>query len=54
MSKQVCVKCSKEKEIKNGRFCEKGHFVCSSCHSGYGFLGNDHLSKCPVCDRKLR
>ena len=53
MAKRTCVKCGKEKELEGGKICEKGHFVCSSCKSGYGFFGNADLSKCPVCKTKL-
>ena len=46
MSKRLCAKCGKEKNVSGGKICEKGHFVCSVCGSG--------RSTCPVCQKKLR
>ena len=47
-----CDKCGKDKEVRGGKTCENGHFICSSCVSG-GFF--DPIRKtCPLCGTPLR
>lgn len=54
MSKRSCASCGKEKELKGGRVCEKGHFVCRECvYKGSDFLFTHEKSKCPICKTKL-
>lgn len=55
MSKRICVKCGKEKELKGGKICEKGHFVCKECtYESWGLIFSDTLKKCPVCEKPLK
>ena len=52
MDKRICDKCGKEKEVKGGRSCEKGHFICQSC-VGVGIF-SDGIKRCPLCSKPLR
>ncbi len=52
--KRTCDACGKEKEINDGKTCERGHFICSSCKWVSGFISRDIRKKCPVCDKPLR
>jgi hypothetical protein len=54
MLKRTCAACGKEKEIKSGAICEKGHFICYFCKYIKGFLSDTKRTKCPVCDTSLR
>jgi hypothetical protein len=51
MSKRICDKCGKEKEVPGGKTCINGHFICSSCVSD--FFGWS-LKTCPLCGKSLR
>lgn len=53
--KRTCDSCGKEKDIKGGKTCEKGHFICSSenCKGRDGFLSSER-SKCPICSKPLK
>ena len=56
MSKRICDKCGKEKEVSGGKTCENGHFVCKDCAwagTFSGLLGNSQ-STCPLCKKPLR
>jgi hypothetical protein len=54
MSKRVCAKCGKNKDVEGGLVCEKGHFICHGCSGKAAGIFFDHtLSKCPVCRTKL-
>lgn len=49
MAKRVCAECGEDKDIKGGKICEKGHFLCKACAS----KGWSPRKNCPVCDTKL-
>lgn len=46
MPERICAGCGNKKSIRNGKICEKGHFLCYSCSSG--------KSRCPMCDTNMR
>ncbi len=48
MATRQCVNCGKEKELKGGKVCENGHFVCYGCNSG--IMGK---KSCPLDGKKL-
>ncbi len=52
MSKRICAKCGKEKDISGGKVCEKGHFICNSCVWDVGFFSSERKF-CPLCNKKL-
>lgn len=33
MSHRMCDKCARSKDMKGGKTCDKGHFVCSAVRS---------------------
>jgi len=53
---EVCDSCGKEKDVKGGRTCENGHFICKDCvWAGVGFMGfGSDLKYCPLCKKPLR
>jgi hypothetical protein len=54
MPTRICVNCGKHKETKNGRVCEKGHFICAHCADVHKGIFFDHTKKkCPLCGTKL-
>lgn len=44
MSKRICNRCGKNREVRYGKHCEKGHFICGVC---------DFKNNCPICEKKL-
>lgn len=49
-----CVKCGKSKDIKGGKVCEKGHFVCKTCvNESVGVFFGEAMKRCPICEKKL-
>jgi endogenous inhibitor of DNA gyrase (YacG/DUF329 family) len=52
--KRTCDACGKEKELSNGKTCEKGHFICSNCKKIDGFLSTSTRTKCPICGKPLK
>jgi len=52
--KRTCDACGQDKEIKDGKTCERSHFICSNCKWIDGFIGRDVRKKCPVCEKPLR
>ncbi len=56
MPKRKCDSCGKEKEVKGGKVCANGHFICSECVYGSGVLqvlfGTTQKS-CPLCGKRL-
>ena len=52
MSKRYCDSCGKEKELKGGKTCENGHFICADCVYG-GFFGSTKTT-CPLCQKPLK
>jgi len=53
MPKRKCDACGKEKDVKGGKVCENGHFICSSCVNPGGFLVPKRRA-CPLCGKPLR
>ena len=47
-----CDKCGEDKEVRGGKTCENGHFICSSCV--YGGFFSSTLKSCPLCEKPLR
>jgi hypothetical protein len=48
MATRTCVNCGKDKDLKGGKVCEKGHFVCYACTSG--IMGKKY---CPLDGKEL-
>jgi hypothetical protein len=46
MLMRVCAACGETKDLRGGKICEKGHFICSSCQR--------RVTKCPIDAAKLR
>jgi hypothetical protein len=52
---RICDVCNKDKELKNGKTCEKGHFVCAKClWKDTGFFTGGSLKYCPYDGKTLR
>lgn len=57
MPRRVCDACGKEKEVRGGKVCANGHFVCAECIYGKGVLQQlfgATLKSCPICGKPLR
>ena len=52
MPKRKCDACGKEKDVKNGKTCENGHFICAGCV--YGGVFDSKRTSCPLCGKPLR
>jgi len=52
MPKRICDVCGKNKEVKDAKTCEKGHFVCYGCRNVGVF--NSGRTICPICKTKLK
>ncbi len=52
MPKRICDSCGKEKDIKGGKVCANGHFICRA-DINLGMFGPTR-TKCPIDDSKLR
>lgn len=52
MAKRICDSCGENKEVRDGKTCERGHFICLRCR-GVGVFapGKTH---CPLCRTKLK
>jgi hypothetical protein len=46
MAERNCDSCGKRRNVSGATTCEKGHFICSVCHSG--------RSTCPLCGKRLK
>ncbi len=54
MSQRICDQCGKMKEVKGGRTCETGHFICKEdVWKSAGFFSGP-MKHCPVCGKPLR
>jgi len=54
MPRRTCDSCGKEKDVKGGKTCEKGHFICKDCvWKTAGFLSGPRKT-CPLCEKPLR
>jgi hypothetical protein len=56
MRQRICDSCGQEKDVKGGRTCENGHFICYDCvNKDVGFLTPFRdLKYFPLCDKPLR
>lgn len=55
MPKRICDSCGKEKDVKGGKTCENGHFICKDCvWSEPALLGSKERKTCPICGKPLR
>ena len=52
MAKRVCDACGQNKELSNGKTCDKGHFICYSCRD-VGIFSSGK-TKCPLCKTALK
>jgi len=53
MPKRKCDACGKEKDVRGGKTCENGHFICQSCIGGFGLFGSPRKT-CPLCGKPLK
>lgn len=53
MSTRICDNCGSSKEVKGGKTCETGHFICSVCKRD-GLLGLGYRKTCQLCGKKLK
>jgi len=53
MAKRICANCGKEKEVKKGKVCPNGHFICYSCITKDIGVFSGALKNCPLCGKKL-
>lgn len=52
MAKAVCCMCGKDKDMRGGKICEKGHFVCvDHIHS---WMPGPSRKKCPLDGTNLK
>ena len=55
MPKRICDSCGKERDVKGGKTCEKGHFICKSCvWSAPAIVPPAERKACPLCKKLLR
>jgi len=52
MPKRKCDACGKEKDVRGGKVCSNGHFICAGCIYG-GFFGPTRTT-CPLCGKPLK
>lgn len=45
MATRKCALCEKDKDMRNGKICEKSHFICYECQKG--------RIRCPMDNTKL-
>ena len=46
MATRICSVCGKDRDVKGGKICEKGHFICYSCQKG--------RTRCPLDNTNLK
>lgn len=52
--KRKCDSCGEEKDVKDGKVCSNGHFICRGClWKNAGPLGGP-LKNCPLDKKPLR
>ena len=54
MPKRICDVCGKEKDVKGGKVCAKGHFVCKEDIWKTAGLLTGPRKICPLCEKPLR
>lgn len=52
MATRICDACGLKKEVRGGKTCEKGHFVCANCL--YMGVFSASRTQCPICKKPLR
>ena len=52
--KRICAACGKERDIRGGKTCENGHFICRECLWKGGGILSGPLKQCPICGKPLR
>jgi hypothetical protein len=56
--KRICDSCGKEKEVRGGKTCEQGHFICKTCVSQrigiFDALVLGSKPTCPLDGKSLR
>jgi hypothetical protein len=52
MEKVMCVICAKKKDMKGGKVCEEGHFICAK-HI-YSWVPGPSRKTCPLDGTKLK
>lgn len=54
MPKRNCDTCGKEKDVKGGKTCESGHFMCKDCYWKTAGILSSPTKRCPLCEKPLR
>ncbi|MFX0207282.1 MAG: hypothetical protein ACFFDT_14945 [Candidatus Hodarchaeota archaeon] len=52
MPRRICDACGKEKDVKRGKICENGHYICANCV--YGGILDPAKTTCSLCERPLK
>lgn len=52
MAARTCDVCGKKKDLKGGKTCDKGHFVCEQC-VGAGYFSSG-VKQCPIDKTPLK
>lgn len=56
MPKRICDACGKERDVRGGKVCSNGHFICADCVYGSGVLQQlfgPTRTSCPLCNKAL-
>jgi hypothetical protein len=53
MVERVCAVCNRKKNVKGGKVCEKGHFVCRE-DVYFGIVFVTERTVCPLDSKPLR
>ena len=54
MSQRTCDSCGEPKDLRGGKTCESGHFVCKDCvWKPAGFFSGP-MKYCPLCEKPIR
>lgn len=57
MPKRMCDACGEKKDVRGGKTCENGHFICRKCvweTASLGGLVGGPRKQCPLCKKPLR
>ena len=52
MPTRRCDACGKEKDLRGGKTCSNGHFICKDCVWSGGWFSP--RKACPLCGKPLR
>lgn len=50
MPKRICSTCGNLKDVRGGKICETGHFICRDCIWVRFF----ELKICPLCKKPMK